>query len=273
MTNYTPTLKLPPFAPTCIMGIVICTSAILVTETAGFLRETLSIPVWKSYCYAIVTEIISIALIEYLVLSEVFNFSEWVLRKVCICILILIFCVMVGASAMYAVSPVLKADNMGVIEKAKLQGYDKLIVSQTAILESVRGQKRNSAVRSQELAKTIAKKEQLLADMKPDSTIAGAGKVTIVIMVFLRLILQSGSWLLSGIAGRMFRRQKPCETVIYHDKNIKPRDFVLTYHPDARCEKDIDNNTYKIKVNGTEVIGTPAKNSPLAWASARMQLQ
>ncbi len=275
---------LPMFLILIVTGI----TALLVYETGSFINSILSGDM--GYWYAAVIEIIGLVLIEILCLTKApSDWHEWLYRKSMIVILIAVFVLMAGSSGLYSIQPILSRDNISSLEKTKLAEYNKIINNQTAILDSVKGQKKNTAWRSQQLAKTLEKKEALVANMKPDAGMAKAGHATIILMILLRVILQSGNWIIAGLAGKLIRaklepvkgepltipaiRQPEPVQIIYEEVTLgktKPREFVLNYYPDASAKKN-DEGLYEIRVNGSEILGT-AKNSPLAWNNARENL-
>ncbi len=262
------------FAPTSIMMIVFAASAVLVLETGAFLNEALNIQVWRGYAYAIIVELISITLIEISVLSGAAKTGgEYILKKVIIFVLICIFTLLVGSSTMFAVNPILKADNISTLEHTKLAGFDKLIEAQQGLLDSVKGQRKNTAFRSQQLAETLRKKEALMSGLSPDAGMAKAGTITIILMILLRFILQAGSWLLAGIAGKLFKSKPAVKAGNGNGKKAytgTPKQIVKTIRPDAVLVKAEDG--FFVKDNGTDEILGSGTVAPLTWSNAMIEL-
>lgn len=212
----------PYILPGFLLLVIGVLSAVLISETAVFLTDTLGITEWKGGVYAIIIELVGVILVEILTLTPKAVEGQgalYLFRKIIASVLVGIFIFVTAATSMYATRPVLNDDAISASDKMMLRELDSAVkyhqenvASMKAAVDAVEGQPRNSAMRASDLSKAseslkdaIERKEQFIRDLKPSVLLETANTFIIIIMVVLRVLLQSSNWLLAVVLGKLVR--------------------------------------------------------------------
>lgn len=241
-----------------LSAIIAAVMMILITETADFLVKN-GIGTIKAYAIAAIFELTAIFLIEYLSLSEPYKkWSQFVLKVICIIILTAIFIGIIAATGIKAASPSLSRSRFRSEDTQKLNALNDSVKSAEQALESVKGQPKNSAQASRTLQAAIESKSKFLASMKPDMILVSVNNTGAVIMIGIRILLQSLSWILSGILGSMVR----ANLELTKEPEAKPERSavpVRTFVNPSKSEYKIESPTL-----GTEMICSPEQPKPVS---------
>lgn len=160
--------------------IVACLTAKL-TYDAGFF--------FGSWWAAILIEVAALAM----VVMRPANGFTWTLKWI---MLIGAFALVVFGASQHAAEPHLNADNINPTDKAKLAAMDASIEATKQSVEAVRGQPRNTAMRTQQLAELIEERNAFIASIKPDKDLQAMNMMAVWAAVSFRIVLQLANWLL-----------------------------------------------------------------------------
>jgi len=106
------------------------------------------------------------------------------------------FVLVVFGASQHAAEPHLKADNISPTDKAKLASMEASIAATRQSIEALKGQPRNTAMRTQQLAELIEERNAFVASIEPDKNLQAVNMAAVWAAVSFRIVLQLANWLL-----------------------------------------------------------------------------
>lgn len=177
-----------------LLSIILAVTSILVYDSKRFYSVF-----GESSAYGWIIAIAAEALAAAMILIRG---GKWFLG-VRIFVLSGLFMVIVSGAALWSVKPIIDSDKLGAADRLRLEQINATIDSYRTCLDAVSGQKANSAIASRRLGAANDEKMKLLDKISSGSENKIANWYMIVVLAFMRVLFQSGNWLMIHYLGRM----------------------------------------------------------------------
>jgi hypothetical protein len=164
-----------------LLGLIVACLTAKLTYDAGHF--------FGSWWAAILIEVAALAM----VVLRAPNGFVWTLKWI---MLIGAFALVVFGASQHAAEPHLKADNISPTDKAKLAAMNADIEATRQSVEALKGQPRNTAMRTQQLADLIEERNAFVASIEPDKNLQAVNMAAVWAAVSFRIVLQLANWIL-----------------------------------------------------------------------------
>lgn len=164
-----------------LLGLIVACLTAKLTYDAGHF--------FGSWWAAILIEVAALAM----VVLRAPNGFVWTLKWI---MLIGAFALVVFGASQHAAEPHLMADNINPTDKAKLAAMDADIAAMERSIEALKGQPRNTAMRTQQLGELVEQRRAFVESLKPDKDLQAINMAAVWAAVSFRIVLQLANWLL-----------------------------------------------------------------------------
>jgi hypothetical protein len=164
-----------------LLGLIVACLTAKLTYDAGFF--------FGSWWSAILIEVAALAMVIW----RPGNGFAWILKWA---VLLGAFVLVVFGASQHAAEPHLNADNISPTDKAKLAAMNADIAAMQQSIEALKGQPRNTAMRTQQLGELVDQRRAFVESLQPDKDLQALNMAAVWAAVSFRIVLQLANWLL-----------------------------------------------------------------------------